>query len=155
MKDQCCDRLLPEEWDQKEIIWRDKPFYKSHYGAFLHVPLNIGKKIIRGMKNIQESGLMAENMVLVKNDTLWGADILIPIREKTDRFKTEVITGKFFTSLFEGHYGEMGHWLREVRKRCRAKGLNPSEYIFWYATCPKCAKKYGDKIQTVIFAKFE
>ena len=164
MTDECCKILSPAEWDKKEIVWRDKPFYKSHYFAFLHVPVNLGKKIIEGMKRIKEAGIAAEPMVLSRNDTLWGADILIPIKNKTDIFEIELITGRFLTRLFEGHYGDMRKWIRETRDWCREKqslaagrekGSEPEEFIFWYATCPKCAKKYGDKVQVVVFAKVE
>ena len=173
MSGECCKILSPAEWDKKEIVWRDKPFLKSHYFAFLHVPVNIGKKITEGMKKIEEAGLQAEQMVLSKNDGWFGADILIPIKTKTDIFEVELITGRFLTRLFDGHYGDMRKWIRETRSWCREKqslaagrekqslaagrekGLEPEEFIFWYATCPKCAKKRGDKAQVVVFAKVE
>jgi hypothetical protein len=152
---ECCKIISSAEWDQKEIVWRDKPFLKSRYFAFLHVPVNIGKKITEGMKKIEETGLQAEQMVLSKNDGWFGADILIPIKTKTDTFEMEMITGRFFTRLFDGHYGDMRKWIRETGDWCREKGFEPEEYIFWYATCPKCAKKRSDKAQVVVFAKVE
>lgn len=155
MSEECCKIISPAEWDKKEIVWRDKPFLKSHYFAFLHVPVNIGAKITEGMKKIEEAGLQAEQMVLSKNDGWFGADILIPIKTKTDIFDIELITGRFLTRLFDGHYGDMRKWIRETRTWCREKGFEPEEYIFWYATCPKCSKKRGDKAQVVVFAKVE
>jgi len=155
MPDTCCKIISPAEWDKKEIVWRDKPFLKSRYFAFLHVPVNIGKKITEGMKKIEEAGLQMEQMVLSKNDGWFGADILIPIKTKTDIFEMEMITGRFLTRLYDGHYGDMRKWIRETRAWCREKGFEPEEYIFWYATCPKCAKKRGDKAQVVVFAKVE
>ena len=155
MSEECCKVISPAEWDKKEIVWRDKPFFRSRYFAFLHVPVNIGKKITEGMKKIEEAGLQMEQMVLSRNDGLWGADILIPIKTKTDIFEMEMITGRFLTRLFDGHYGDMRKWIRETRSWCREKGFEPEEYIFWYATCPKCAKKRGDKAQVVVFAKVE
>jgi hypothetical protein len=155
MAEECCKILNPAEWDKKEIVWRDKPFYKSHYTAFFHVPLNLGKKIVEGIGKIEEAGLTDEQMMLSRNDTMWGADLLIPVKSKTDFFDTELVTGRFFTRLFEGHYGDMRKWIRETRIWCRGKGLDPEEFIFWYATCPKCAKKRGDKVQVVVFAKVE
>jgi hypothetical protein len=155
MDEICCRHLSPAEWDQKEIVWRDKPFYKDHYLAFLHVPINFGGKIIKGLDKVNEAGLSSEQMVLTRNDTLWGADLLIPISRNAKRFKTEIISGKFFTKLFEGHYGDMGKWIGETKKWCKEKGANAQEFIFWYATCPKCAKKRGDKVQVVVFVKVE
>ena len=155
MSDECCKILSSSEWDKKEIVWRDKPFLKSHYFAFLHVPVNLGAKIVASMRKIKEAGLGAEQMMLSRNDGMWGADMLIPIKNKTDIFDIEVITGRFFTRLFDGHYGDMGKWIRETRIWSRGKGFEPDEFIFWYATCPKCAKKRGDKVQVVVFAKVE
>jgi len=153
MADQCCKILSPAEWDKKEIVWRDKPFYRSHYFSFFRVPVNLGAKIVAGMRKIEEAGLADEQMMLSRNDTMWGADLLIPIKGKSDVFDIEMITGRFLTRLFEGHYGDMGKWIRETKIWCRGKGLEPEELIFWYATCPKCAKKFGDKTQAVVFAK--
>lgn len=153
MEKECCKRLNSEEWDKKELVWRDKPFYKSHFLAFFHVPVNIGGKIMEGLAKIKETGLAAENMVLVKNDNLFGADLLIPIAHKSDIFETELINGKFLTRLFEGHYGDMRRWLKETKQYCQEKGFSPKEFIFFYATCPKCAKKYGDKVQVVVFGR--
>jgi len=155
MNDECCKRLSLEEWDKKEIVWRDKPFYKDRYWSFIHVPIGFGKKIVRGLEKIKEAGLAAEPMVLSKCDNLWGGEMLIPVSKKTDIFETELLTGKFLTRLFEGHYGDMRKWIKETKKYCREKGFLPKEFIFWYATCPKCAKKYGDKVQVVVFARVE
>ncbi|MDI6778317.1 MAG: hypothetical protein QMD77_03935 [Patescibacteria group bacterium] len=153
MEKECCERLDPAEWDQKEIIWRDKPFLKDHYWSFLHVPIDFGKKIVRGLQEIKEAGLASEQMVLSKCDGLWGGEMLIPISKKTDRFETELITGKFLTRLFEGHYGDMRKWIKETEKYCEEKRFKAKEFIFFYATCPKCAKKYGDQAQVVVFGR--
>jgi len=155
MNQECCRRLTSAEWDKKEIVWRDKPFYKSRYRAFLHVPINIGKKIAEGMKAIEEAGLSSEPMVLSKNDTMWGAEILIPISAKTARFRTELVNGSFITRLFEGHYADMKSWIKETKKYCESRGQKAREFIFWYATCPKCAKKRNDTVQVVVFARVE
>jgi len=155
MRDICCQRLSPLEWDRKEIVWRDKPFYSSRYRAFLHVPINIGKKIAQGMKIIEEAGLSAEPMVLSRNDTMWGAEILIPVSRKDNRFRTELVTGRFLTRLFEGHYGDIRKWIKETKNYCREKGFSAKEFIFWYATCPKCAKKSNDMVQVVVLARVE
>jgi hypothetical protein len=156
MEKECCKRLIPAEWDKKEIVWRDKPFYRDHYWSFLHVPLDLGKKIVRGFQRIGEAGLASEQMVLSKCDGLWGGEMLIPISQKSGRFETELVTGKFLTRLFEGNYGDMRRWIKEAKQYCQSRGYDKAkEFIFWYATCPKCAKKYADKVQVVVFARVE
>jgi len=138
MNSECCKVLSSAEWDCKELIWRDKPFLKSHYFSFFRVPVNLGKKIVEGIGKIEEAGLADEQMMLSRNDSLWGADLLIPIKSKTDVFDIEMVTGRFLTRLFEGHYGDMAKWICETKIWCRGKGFEPEELIFWYATCPKC-----------------
>jgi hypothetical protein len=155
MNQECCKRLIPEEWDRNEIVWRDKPFFKDRYFSFLHVPIGFGKKITEGLRKIEEAGVFSEQMVLSKCDGLWGGEMLIPVSRKTDRFETELITGEFLTRLFEGHYGDMRRWIKETEKYCAEKNFKPKEFIFWYATCPKCAKTQGGKVQVVVFARVE
>ncbi|GAI76205.1 unnamed protein product, partial [marine sediment metagenome] len=43
-------------------------------------------------------------------------------------------------------------WPREVKGYIEKQGKVAKELLFWYVTCPKCARKYG-KTQTVIFVK--
>ncbi len=151
-KSTCCERLTEIEWNNKEIIWEDKPFYLSRYLSILHVPINIGGKIREGFSIIEEYGLSAEPMVLSRNITSWGAEILIPISNITDAFEIEILTGRYITGLFEGTYGEIESWSSEMEKSLRSKNLRSKEFIYWYATCPKCAKVYKT-VQVVIFAR--
>ncbi len=45
----CCEPFDPKPWEDKEITWHDKIFIKDHVASFLHIPLNMGKKIIKNM----------------------------------------------------------------------------------------------------------
>lgn len=153
MSDNCCKILTFAEWDKKEIIWRDKPFYKSRYFSFFHVPINLGNKVSKGIEKIREAGLAAEQMVLSRRGSFGGVEMLIPIKSKTDAFEIELVTGRFLTRLFEGNYGDIEKWVKITRVWCRERNFEPEEYIFWYATCPKCAKKRNDRVQVVVFAK--
>ncbi|MDD3487600.1 MAG: hypothetical protein PHF35_04475 [Candidatus Moranbacteria bacterium] len=153
MNNECCKILSSQEWDKKQIVWRDKPFHKSRYWSVFHVPVNMGTKIIRGLEEIEEAGLSAEQMVLSRRDSFLGAELLVPISGKTDAFEIELITGRFLTRLFDGNYGDMEKWVKVTRTWCREQNFEPEEYIFWYATCPKCAKKRNDRVQMVVLAK--
>ena len=48
----CCEPFNPEPWQGKEIIWKDKIFVKDRITSFLHIPLNMGKKIVKNMKSL-------------------------------------------------------------------------------------------------------
>ncbi len=43
----CCEPFNPEPWQGKEIVWKDKIFVKDHVTSVLHIPLNMGSKIIK------------------------------------------------------------------------------------------------------------
>jgi len=86
---------------------------------------------------------------------MWGAEILIPISRKVGRFRIELLTGRFLTRLFEGNYADIKKWVKETKKYCESRGFSAKEFIFWYATCPKCAKSRGDKAQVVVLVRVE
>ncbi|MDP2874526.1 MAG: hypothetical protein Q8N84_04540 [bacterium] len=48
----CCDPFNPEPWQEKEITWANKLFVKDHVTSFLHIPLNMGQKIIKKMATL-------------------------------------------------------------------------------------------------------
>ncbi len=52
---QCCPKFDPEPWQDKEITWQDKIFVKDHVTSFLHIPFNMGKKIIKNMELIEKA----------------------------------------------------------------------------------------------------
>ena len=51
----CCNPFDPQPWQNKEIIWKDKLFVKDHVTSFLHIPLNMGKKIVKNMDLIEQT----------------------------------------------------------------------------------------------------
>ena len=49
----CCPPFNPEPWQDKEVTWDKKPFVKDHVTSFLHIPINMGQKVIKNMKLIE------------------------------------------------------------------------------------------------------
>ena len=85
---------------KKKLSGGTSLFISPRYRAFLHVPINIGKKIAEGMNIIEEAGLSSEPMVLSKNDTMWGAEILIPISAKNRQFQDRTCNRQFSDPAF-------------------------------------------------------
>jgi hypothetical protein len=62
------------------------------------------------------------------------------------------ISGKFLTKVFEGPYRDVHAWVNEMTEIVREKGYTLDRIFFYYATCPKCAKRFG-KNQVVLLAQ--
>ena len=71
----CCEPFDPQPWQDKEITWQDKLFVKDHVSSFLHMPLNMGKKIVKNMALIEKAGAKVAGSVSKKTDyVVAGAD---------------------------------------------------------------------------------
>jgi len=148
----CCDPFNPEPWQDREIIWKDKIFVKDHVTSFLHIPLNMGKKVVRNMELIEKAGARApQQLMLTDEKSMWGCDIYIDVAKDVPGAQMAAISGKFLTRVFEGPYQDAGKWAEEMKKHVAGKGKSIKQLYFSYTTCPKCAKAYG-KNYVVLFA---
>lgn len=149
----CCPRFNPEPWEEKEVTWQDKLFLKDHVRSFLHIPLNLGKMMVKNMERINAAGALApEPLMLSDEKSLWGADIYIAVSKEVPGAKTERISGTFLSKVFEGSYKNAGKWVKEMQAYAKSKGKQIKKLYFFYTTCPACAKVYG-KNYTVILAQ--
>jgi hypothetical protein len=149
----CCEPFNPEPWQEKEITWHDKLFVKDHVSGFLHIPLNMGSKVVKNMKLIQSAGAQTEyQLMLTDENSLWGSDIYIDVAKEVPHAKMATISGTFLTKVFEGPYKNAGKWAKEMAEYVKAKNKTMRKLYFSYTTCPKCAKAYG-KNYIVLFAQ--
>jgi len=150
----CCEPFNPESWQDKEIRWENKFFVKDHVTSFLHIPLNMGKRIIKNMELIEKAGAKGEQLMLTDEKSLWGADIYIDVTKEVPGAKMAKISGVFLTKVFEGPYQNAGKWAKEMAEYVEAKGKIMKKLYFSYTTCPRCAKAYG-KNYVVLFAQVD
>ena len=149
----CCDPFDPEPWQDKEITWKDKIFLKDHVTSFLHIPLNMGKKMVRNMDLIEKANAKAaQQLMLTDEKSLWGADIYIDVSKNVQGAQMSALSGTFLTKVFEGPYKNAGKWAQEMNNYVENKGKKITKLYFSYTTCPKCAKVYG-KNYVVLFAQ--
>lgn len=74
----CCPRSDPAPWEEKEIRWEGKRFVKDHVTSFMHIPLNMGGKVVRNMKLMESAGARnLEQIMLTDERSPWGSDIYI------------------------------------------------------------------------------
>ena len=149
----CCEPFDPAPWNEKEITWKEKIFVKDHITSFLHIPLNMGSKIVKNMKLIEKAQAKSSvQLMLTDEKSLWGADIYIDVVKEVPGAQMATLSGTFLTKVFEGPYQNVGKWAAEMADYVKSKGKNLSKLYFSYTTCPKCAKAYG-KNYVVIFAQ--
>lgn len=148
----CCEPFNPEPWQEKEIKWEDKLFVKDHVASFLHMPLNMGGKIVKNMALIEKAGAQAPHQLMLTDEkSMWGADIYIDAAKDVPGAQMAALSGNFLTKVFEGPYQNAGKWAQEMKTYVEGKGKRIKKLYFSYTTCPKCAKAYG-KNYVVLFA---
>ena len=62
------------------------------------------------------------------------------------------IPGTFLAQAYEGPYRNIPKWIADMKNRVADKGKTLKRLLFFYTTCPKCARKYG-KNYVVLFAQ--
>lgn len=149
----CCEPFNPAPWQEKEIIWQDKLFVKDHVTSLFHVPLNMGKKIVKNMSLIDKAQAKSPcQLMLTDEKSLWGSDIYIDVSKMVPGAEMASLSGTYLTKVFEGPYQNAGKWAKEMIEYVKNKGKKLEKLYFSYTTCPKCAKAYG-KNYVVLFAK--
>lgn len=151
----CCEPFNPEPWDDKEITWSNKIFVKDHVTSFLHIPLNMGNKIVKNLSLIEKAEAKAPHQLMLTDEkSLWGSDIYIDVAKDVPGAQMATLSGTFLTKVFEGPYQNAGQWAVEMTKYVEGKNKKLKKLYFSYTTCPKCAKAYG-KNYVVLFAQID
>ena len=149
----CCAPFDPAPWQDREIVWVGKPFVKDHVRCLSHVPLNMGRTVMKDMALIEQAHAAADRPLMLSEDiSPSGADLYIEVRRHVPQATMAYISGRFLTKVFEGPFRNAGRWAREMKQYVKSKGLQLDRLYFGYTTCPKCAKAYG-KNYVVLFAE--
>ena len=139
----CCDPFDPTPWENKTINWQDKLFVKDHVTSFLHIPLNMGKQVVKNMALIEKADAKAPQQLMLSDEkSLWGADIYIDVAKTVPGAQMATLTGTFMTKVFEGPYKNVGQWAKEMKTYVEGQGKRLKKIYFAYTTCPRCAKAY-------------
>ena len=149
----CCPRFDPAPWEEKEVQWNDKLFVKDRVRSFFHIPLNFGAVMRRNQKFLQTPQQSTEPvLVLSDENSLWGADVYISVAQVTPGANIVRLSGTYFTKVYEGPFRNVRTWCADMQRHVKSKGRELKKLLFFYTTCPKCAKVYG-KNYVVLFAQ--
>ena len=151
----CCEPFNPGSWQDKEIIWQDKIFVFDHVKSFFHIPLDMGKIIVKNLELIEKAQAKAPHQLMLTDEkSAWGSDIYIDVSKEVPGAKMTKLSGTFLTKVFEGPYQNAGKWAEETKQCVKGKGKQIKKLYFSYTTCPKCAKAYG-KNYVILFAQID
>jgi len=87
IKNVAVQNLTPEPWDEKEIEWENKKCIRDRVTSFFHIPLNYGQVMKRIMEKIEVSNVSHEDIVLSDEDSLWGANVFVPVSGDIKKLK--------------------------------------------------------------------
>jgi hypothetical protein len=135
------------------VEWKDKPFLKDHVREVFHMPVNMGSVMARDQKAIKDAGAYPEEPLWLSDEVSpWGSDVYVAVDHPVPNTETVLLTGKFLTKVFEGPFRDIGKWVKAMDDWVASRGHQVQRHLFYYATCPKCAKRFG-KNQVVLFAQ--
>lgn len=149
----CCPKFDSKPYDKKEVKFKDKLFLKDKVVSFFHIPLNFGSVVVKNMKKIENAKAEAKKPIMLSNESsVFSTDIFIEVKKNIKGTNIVKMSGTFLTKVYEGHYKNMGIWIKDMYEYVKSKKKTVKKLYFYYTTCPKCAKAYG-KNYVVIFAE--
>ncbi|MDJ0821532.1 MAG: hypothetical protein QNJ09_06935 [Paracoccaceae bacterium] len=141
----CCPKFNPEGWDDQVLHLENMPFLRAVTHSAMHIPLDMGRVFTRVFSHMEKQDAMnMDQMIVLSRDTsAWNAEHLFAVTKPVDSEEMTALTGDFITKVFEGDYRQTREWHDEMADLVRARGSEPSDIWFYYTTCPRCAKAYG------------
>jgi len=82
----------------------------------------------------------------------WRSEVYFAVDGEVPNAEIAKMSGRFLSRVFEGRYRDAPAWAREMKAWAREAGEVIDKMLFYYATCPKCAKRLG-KNQVVLLAR--
>lgn len=142
----CCPRFNPEGWDRQTLHFRDKPFVRATTRSVMHIPVNMGSVFSHMQKRIEEEGACdpAETLILSRDLSPWEAEHLFAVRKDIPGEENVRLTGDYVTRVFEGPYRDVKTWHKTMEDEAQKQGKAPGRIFFFYTTCPRCMKVYGE-----------
>ncbi len=142
----CCPKFNPQGWDGQTLHFRDKSFVRATTRSLMHIPRNMSKVFGRVLGRAEKAGAFDKSnyIVLSRDLSAFKAEHLFAVTKAVPEEAMTTVSGDFVTKVFEGPYRMIGKWHDEMADLVRAKGSVPKAIWFFYTTCPKCAKVYGE-----------
>lgn len=142
----CCPRFNPQGWDNQHLHFENKPFVRATTRSAMHVPWNMGKVFTRVQEHIEDAGAAdpATEIVLSRDISPWEAEHFFAVENEVEGEEMTTLSGDYFTRVFEGPYRRVRDLAHDMEVAATAMGKTAKRVYFFYTTCPRCAKAYGE-----------
>jgi len=142
----CCPRFHPQGWDNKHLHFEDKKFLRATTRSAMHIPWNMGSVFTRVQTRIEDENAAdrATEIVLSRDISPWEAEHFFAVDKDVAGEEITTLSGDFMTRVFEGPYRRAKDFSHDMEVAAKAMGLTAKRVFFYYTTCPKCAKAYGE-----------
>ena len=142
----CCPRFKPQGWDEQELHFKDKLFVKAKTRSVFHIPLNMKSMYYQTMSAIEKADALREDdlIILSHDPSAWRGEHYFSVSREVPGQEMVHLTGDYLTKVFEGPYKNAPKWEKEMAAFVKEEGKNMKKLYFFYTTCPKCAKYYGE-----------
>jgi len=144
----CCPEFDRAPWDNKKHIWIDKLFMKDTVPELFHIPLPsmYGKVITRMWKKANDAGVapdLKDFLLLAHDPSPFKGELFLSITKEIPGEDNVKLSGTFMSKVFDGPYNHVPKYMKEMDGYLVSLKMKAKKYYFYYAYCPKCAKKYG------------
>ena len=148
----CCPRFKPEGWDEQELHFKDKLFVKAATRSIFHIPLNMGSVFPKTFEAIEKADAqdMDQFIVLSYDPSAWRSEHYFSVNRDVPQQEMVRMSGDFLTKVFEGPYKNAPKWEKEMEAFVKSRGKEVKKTYFFYTTCPKCAKFYGENYMVAV-----
>ena len=142
----CCPRFNPEGWDNQHLHFEGKKFVRATTRSAMHVPWNMGAVFTRVQEHIEDADAAdpATEIVLSHDLSPWEGEHFFAVSKDVPEEEMTTLSGEFITRVFEGPYRHARNFDHDMRIAAKAQGKTAKDVFFFYTTCPKCAKEYGE-----------
>ena len=144
----CCPEFNPVPWDHKKHVWSNKLFLKDSVPEFFHIPLpsTYGKVITRMWQKATDAGAAPEVkdfLMLAHDPSPFKGELLLAVTKEIPGAEMVKLSGTYMSRVFDGPYNHVPKYIKEMDGYLASHKMKAKKYYFYYAYCPKCAKKYG------------
>ncbi len=142
----CCPRFNPTGWDNTHLHFEDKKFLRATTRSAMHIPWNMGQVFTRVQEHIEDANAAdpATEVVLSRDTSAWEAEHFFAVDKDVPDEEMTTLSGDFITRVFEGPYRSAKDFEHDMQIAAKAMGKQAKAVYFFYTTCPKCAKAYGE-----------
>ncbi len=142
----CCPRFNPAGWDNRHLHFEDKKFLRATTRSAMHIPWNMGQVFTRVQGHIDDANAAdpATEIVLSRDTSAWEGEHFFAVDKDVPEEEMTTLSGDFITRVFEGPYRKAKNFEHDIKIAAKAMGKEAQAVYFFYTTCPKCAKAYGE-----------